>query len=640
MAPLRQGNPLPWSKAQMHAGLIRARAVQEILALDASELAHGRNQKYPFLWGDEVEHMVLITNGCADTDGEERVVLGLGAAPDLLERLRNDEQDGADRGSWHEEYASYMVESTPSKPYEWSLRGLADVQDNMERRRRFLCSVLPPNQTAITLTNFLTLGCTFAFPLRTPSSPSPLSLCYPSAFLPDAGTSCHPRFQMLGHNGPARRKGAPPSAARVFRDVATPTPFFDDEGCLALRSLGIDELDASHPIPSLLYMDSPLFGMGCCCLQLTFQAPDADAARALYDQFVPLAPVLIALAAGSPCFRGWLVDTDARWGVLQQVNDDRTPGERGLVRSKLETRIPRSRYSSPGTYASKETPAAYGDVEVAIDRKVLAQLVEQGVDVSLAKHYASQLVRDPLVVFDDVVCAGSRPGSCPHLENFISSNWNTVRLKPPSSFPTADRDGLQPPPVPGCPDIGWRVEFRPMDIQLTDKENAALSVFVALLARAILQSLHGGSGALLPDLTQPLSAVDDNMLRAQEMDAVTTSRLRFSTLRRAGEWEEQSIQDIICGRGDCHDGGGLLGVAERVVESFPKQDRAASEQIRGLLKLLRLRAEGTIPTNAQYIRSFVRGHADYKGDSKVSAKICSDLVGRIKLLAQNDQEER
>ncbi|KAJ3181667.1 hypothetical protein HDU87_000685 [Geranomyces variabilis] len=409
----------------------------------------------------------------------------------------------------------------------------------------------------------------------------------------------------------------------------------------------MDELDASHPIPSLLYMDSPLFGMGCCCLQLTFQAPDADAARAFYDQFIPLAPVLIALAAGTPCFRGWLVDTDARWGVLQQVNDDRTPGERGLVRSKLEMRIPRSRYSSPGTYASKETPAAYGDVEVAIDRKVLAQLVEQGVDVSLARHYAPQLVRDPLVVFDDIVCAGSRPGSCGHLEppnnnnnnnqNFISSNWNTVRLKPPSSFPTADSNGLQQPPsVPGSPDIRWRVEFRPMDIQLTDKENAALSVFVALLARAIRQSRHGGSGALLPDITQPLSAVDDNMVRAQEMDAVKTSRLRFSTLRRAGEWEEQSIQEIMCGRDDCRDGGGLLGVAERVVESFPIQDGAAAERIRGLLKLLKLRAEGTIPTNAQYIRSFVRGHTEYKGDSKVSAKICSDLVGRIKLLAQNE----
>ena len=43
------------------------------------------------------------------------------------------------------------------------------------------------------------------------------------------------------------------------------------------------------------------------------------------------------------------------------------------------------------------------------------------------------------------------------------------------------------PPPPGSP-IGWRVEFRPMEVQLTDFENAAFAVFIVLLTRAIISS--------------------------------------------------------------------------------------------------------------------------------------------------------
>ena len=41
------------------------------------------------------------------------------------------------------------------------------------------------------------------------------------------------------------------------------------------------------------------------------------------------------------------------------------------------------------------------------------------------------------------------------------------------------------PPPPNSP-IGWRVEFRSMEVQITDFENAAFAVFVVLLSRAIM----------------------------------------------------------------------------------------------------------------------------------------------------------
>jgi len=55
-------------------------------------------------------------------------------------------------------------------------------------------------------------------------------------------------------------------------------------------------------------------------------------------------------------------------------------------------------------------------------------------------------------------------------KNIQSTNWQTLRFKPP----------------PPNSSIGWRVEFRSMEVQLTDFENAAFAIFVVLLSRAIL----------------------------------------------------------------------------------------------------------------------------------------------------------
>lgn len=46
-------------------------------------------------------------------------------------------------------------------------------------------------------------------------------------------------------------------------------------------------------LPDHIYMDAMGFGMGCCCLQLTFQACNVGDARRLYDAFVPLGPIMV-----------------------------------------------------------------------------------------------------------------------------------------------------------------------------------------------------------------------------------------------------------------------------------------------------------------------------------------------------------
>lgn len=49
-------------------------------------------------------------------------------------------------------------------------------------------------------------------------------------------------------------------------------------------------------------------------------------------------------------------------------------------------------------------------------------------------------------------------------------NWQTVRFKFPDPAGKA----------------GWRVEFRSMEVQVTDFENAAFTIFVILVVRAVL----------------------------------------------------------------------------------------------------------------------------------------------------------
>ena len=95
-----------------------------------------------------------------------------------------------------------------------------------------------------------------------------------------------------------------------------------------------------------------------------------------------------------------------------------------------------------------------------------------------------------------------------HFENLQSTNWNSLRFKNP---PTEDSS------------IGWRVEFRPMDIQLTDFENAALSVMVGMIANII--------NTFDVDFIVPVSLVDTNMKRAHYRDGLLTQKFWFKVPR-------------------------------------------------------------------------------------------------------------
>jgi len=104
------------------------------------------------------------------------------------------------------------------------------------------------------------------------------------------------------------------------------------------------------------------------------------------------------------------------------------------------------------------------------------------------------------------------------------------------------------PPPPNSP-IGWRVEFRSMEVQLTDFENAAFTVFIVLLTRAILsfnlnlyipitkvgraparrrrRGERTSTSGTRARRRRPLPQVDENMQTAHTRDAARTGLFNF-----------------------------------------------------------------------------------------------------------------
>lgn len=89
----------------------------------------------------------------------------------------------------------------------------------------------------------------------------------------------------------------------------------------------------------------------------------------------------------------------------------------------------------------------------------------------LSRHFSHLWIRDPMTLWKDGIEIDDETQS-DHFENIQSTNWQTLRFKPP------------PPNSP----IGWRVEFRPMEVQFTEYENAAYSIFIVLVTRVMLRN--------------------------------------------------------------------------------------------------------------------------------------------------------
>lgn len=670
MGLLALGTPLEWAEAEKYADHVRKHGITQFLHIwDKLKGRVGDG----LLWGDEIEYMVVSFD-----EAGKNARLSLRQS-EILKELAVEEAEAitAMPGAahqipkFHPEYGRYMLESTPGAPYGATLKDLLTVEPNMRLRRKIARGKMHPHEVPVTLTSFPRLGVKGVFldPHHEPNGEASQSL-----FLPDEIINPHVRFPTLAANIRRRRGSKVCMNMPLFFDTNTPKPFIDptipwDRNLFP----GDSEAKNGAALPDHIYMDAMGFGMGCSCLQITFQASNVDEARRVYDSLIPVGPIMLALTAAAPVFRGYLADVDCRWDVIAGSVDDRTPEERGLKPLEHNRfRIPKSRYDSVDCYLSTD-PAnrpEYNDNDMPLDQDIKNRLLDHGIDELLADHIAHLFIRDPLVIFSETVDQDDEVSS-DHFENLQSTNWQTMRFKPPP---------------PGS-NIGWRVEFRSMEVQLTDFENAAYSVFIVLLTRAIL------SFGL--DFYIPISKVDENMKRAHVRNAAregkfffkknvfqrrreassfnlhgsmsrhlngdssSHSRSRTSSMRSGDqrsfspassnpsaatsrcaspeglpaiedEYEEMTMDEIINGKSGESGSSfpGLLGLVYSYLNSL-NVDVTTRYELEKYFQLIKARANGSLQTTASWIRDFVRSHPAYKQDSVVSQEINFDLIHAI-----------
>lgn len=203
-------------------------------------------------------------------------------------------------------------------------------------RRVLAKSLLAPDEAILCLTNFPLLGSPDCF--YPPAYPTPDSGSSKSLFIPEEAITKHARFPTLTRNIRQRRGEKVAINLPIFKDVNTPSPFREDlpPSVVKLLTTQGKPLPASLPdyepaaLEDHVYMDAMCFGMGCSCLQVTIQACSIEHGRRLYDHLTVATPIMLALSASAPIFRGYLVDVDARWKVIAGAVDDRTRQERGI----------------------------------------------------------------------------------------------------------------------------------------------------------------------------------------------------------------------------------------------------------------------------------------------------------------------
>ncbi|KAG4031650.1 hypothetical protein MFRU_008g00180 [Monilinia fructicola] len=651
MGLLALGTPLEWPEAKQNAQIVREWGIEQLLAI--WNRAKGK-ERDALLWGDEVEYLVVNYK-----DDDEKVTLSLRQA-DILTALAQDEelctnggcvpalQDVTNtKGSvlpvFHPEFGRFMLEATPGKPWGIGFKDLLDVEPNMKWRRKLAKEHMNAEEYPITLTTYPRLGSpgVFTSPFFPPSGEK-----LRSQFVPDEIANPHIRFPTLAANIRARRGRKVQVNVPVFRDEKTTWPWKDPTVNYDLHNWPEDDDVRNGASPdNFIHMDAMAFGMGSCCLQITFQAKNITEGRRMYDQLSPLAPILLALTAATPIYKGFLADTDVRWNQISRSVDDRTPEELGEKPLKHDRwRIPKSRYASNSTYISEDPRLRkeYLDPNLVIDPEVKQQLMNGGMDDRLATHFAHLFIRDPIVVFAEDLKELDL-SKTDHFENLQSTNWQHMRFKPP---PTGN-------------DIGWRVEFRPMEIQITDFENAAFSVFIVLITRAILSF----------DLNFyiPITKVSENMETAHARDAVLDEKFYFrknpfptraprpyssnggASGRASGtntplsisrpptpsgpvedEYALMSIDEIMNGSKSDSENNfpGLIPLVESYLDSVNIDVQTRCE-LASYLDLIRKRANGKLWTAAKWIRNFVANHEDYKKDSVVNENINHDLIKAV-----------
>ena len=229
-------------------------------------------------WGDEIEYSIIKLDHKA-----RRARVSLRDEP-LLHILSHREdihnQEEAKHGStelelksaWKPEFCAFQIESCPGAPFEVNLASFNSVEHNMRLRRAEVLPLLEGDEILLTTSSFPLLGTPdFTWPHTRPNPRS--ELCFTkSLFWPSSVVYLgHPRYSRISTNIRQRKGEKVIINVPIYRDEKTPSPFVED-----FSQLGDDGTAAREAKPDHVYMDATGFGMGLCCLQVTFQAESLE----------------------------------------------------------------------------------------------------------------------------------------------------------------------------------------------------------------------------------------------------------------------------------------------------------------------------------------------------------------------------
>lgn len=663
MGFLEHGVPLSWEESKPFRQKVKSDGLKQLLHI--WNLNKSR-EDHDLKWGDELEFQLVHFDHANKT--AKLCIDGPALLAELVEKERKTEW--GDKGllldtmslvsgrksailrdaEWHPEFGCHMIESTPNPPFDLSVESLLDIEESMMSRRLKLQSILPENTYVASMTAFPRFGLgDFMWSRSEKSVTSSASTHQPStAYVntpthhqlsvdrnlidhlgtPRALINPHPRFPTLLSNIEKRRKRKIDVLLPVMADMHT------NDSHIWNKSISVEDAEAllssdknlevtaaanntANPVHSRIYFNDFGFGMSLSCLQVTFGAPNIRSARNLYDQLAILAPIFLALSAATPFLRGFVSGLDTRWKVLEGTCDSRT---------KEEQSTHRSRYGGISLYIGQDDffkahEDELNDLPIQVNEDAYAFLTQNKMDRVLARHFAFLWAQDPLVIFSDKIDLDNS-ANVDHFENIQSTNWNSVRFKPPP--PSHDRKRPSP--------IGWRVELRTPDIQLSDFENSALCCFASLLTLAVLR--HNFNFYI------PMSKCDENLEISHSSGAITKRCFWFrhdvgknemptnadsdramtplSTL-----YSKMTLREIFLG---CRRTGmvGLIPLLDQVVSTEWRHQRCsrdAVEKYRLYANYIRQRVLGQAWTDAKLLRHIALTSAAYEGNSQVSEEL-------------------
>lgn len=361
-------------------------------------------------------------------------------------------------------------------------------------------------------------------------------------------------------------------------------------------------------------LDNPIDGFGGCGLQVTFSANNLEEACQMHDQLIPLGPLILALSAATPIYKGQFVATDTRWAAMCMAGDDRKSSEKLNTHPRLGC--------TPMYLEECFSAQQLNDRHLSSVDCFEPCLRTHGLPPALASYFSHVLSRDPLIDISRMPEAGDTSSRAQSVREELlylhtSTYWPHVRLKLPVL--SAEQDTLP-----------WRLEFRPMEAQPDVEGNAALVIGIKLLQ----QTIH--HHAL--DLRIPISAVEGNFNRASHQGAVTDQEFWFAVRTRGQKqmqrpmYEGWASLDVIFNGGSNFAGCLWMGLVPLAMtyltqRGISKLPQAEQTHILNALNILSKRASGKKETPAKWMRTFVNEELETAFDEReISSEVYYKMI--------------